>query len=91
MSMGVALLDDRKGLNMFGKADTPVFGIVEKMSYFLCPHCGGRNEIFSHGGRQSRGRTARHRSTSRSAKPPTPEPGSPFPNPIIRTPSSTAA
>jgi Mrp family chromosome partitioning ATPase len=50
MSMGVTLLDDRKGLNMFGKADTPVFGIVEKMSYFLCPHSAGRSEIFSHAG-----------------------------------------
>jgi ATP-binding protein involved in chromosome partitioning len=54
MSMAVALLDDRRGLNMFGKADTPVFGIVEKMSYFLCPHCGGRSEIFSHGGARRR-------------------------------------
>jgi ATP-binding protein involved in chromosome partitioning len=46
----IALLDARKGLNMFRKVDVPVFGIVENMSYFLCPHCGGRSEIFSHGG-----------------------------------------
>jgi len=35
---------------MFRKVDVPVFGIVENMSYFLCPHCGERSEIFSHGG-----------------------------------------
>jgi ATP-binding protein involved in chromosome partitioning len=46
----IALLDPRKGLNMFRKVDVPVLGIVENMSYFLCPHCGGRSEIFSHGG-----------------------------------------
>src|SRR5581483_6632802 len=40
----------RKGLNMFRKVDVPVLGIVENMSYFLCPHCGERSEIFSHGG-----------------------------------------
>jgi ATP-binding protein involved in chromosome partitioning len=46
----IALLDARKGLNMFQKVDVPVLGIVENMSYFLCPHCGGRSEIFAHGG-----------------------------------------
>jgi ATP-binding protein involved in chromosome partitioning len=46
----IALLDARKGLNMFKKVDVPVLGIVENMSYFLCPHCGGRSEIFAHGG-----------------------------------------
>jgi len=46
----IALLDARKGLNMFRRVDVPVFGIVENMSYFLCPHCGERSEIFSHGG-----------------------------------------
>ncbi|MGQ0674688.1 MAG: iron-sulfur cluster carrier protein ApbC [Rhodospirillales bacterium] len=46
----IALLDARKGLNMFRKVDVPVFGIVENMSYFLCPQCGARSEIFSHGG-----------------------------------------
>jgi ATP-binding protein involved in chromosome partitioning len=46
----IALLDARKALNMFRKVDVPVFGIIENMSYFLCPHCGGRSEIFSHGG-----------------------------------------
>ncbi len=46
----LALIDARKGLAMFRKVDVPVLGIVENMSYFLCPHCGGRSDIFSHGG-----------------------------------------
>jgi ATP-binding protein involved in chromosome partitioning len=46
----IALLDARKGLNMFRKVDVPVLGIIENMSYFMCPHCGERSEIFSHGG-----------------------------------------
>ena len=46
----IALLDARKGLNMFRKVDVPVFGIVENMSYFVCPSCGHRSEIFAHGG-----------------------------------------
>ena len=46
----IALLDARKGLNMFRKVDVPVLGIIENMSYFTCPHCGERSEIFSHGG-----------------------------------------
>ena len=46
----IALIDARKGLNMFRKVDVPVFGIIENMSYFECPKCGERSEIFSHGG-----------------------------------------
>jgi ATP-binding protein involved in chromosome partitioning len=46
----IALIDARKGLNMFRKVDVPVLGIIENMSYFLCPHCGERSDIFSHGG-----------------------------------------
>jgi ATP-binding protein involved in chromosome partitioning len=46
----LALIDARKGLNMFKKVNVPLLGIVENMSYFICPHCGGRSEIFSHGG-----------------------------------------
>ena len=46
----IALLDARRGLNMFRKVDVPVFGIVENMSYYVCPECGHRAEIFSHGG-----------------------------------------
>jgi ATP-binding protein involved in chromosome partitioning len=46
----IALLDARKGLAMFEKVDIPVLGIIENMSYFQCPHCGTRSDIFSHGG-----------------------------------------
>jgi ATP-binding protein involved in chromosome partitioning len=46
----IALVDARKGLNMFRKVAVPVLGIVENMSYFLCPKCGERAEIFGHGG-----------------------------------------
>jgi ATP-binding protein involved in chromosome partitioning len=46
----IALLDARKGLNMFRKVDVPVLGIVENMSYFACPNCGHRTDIFAHGG-----------------------------------------
>jgi ATP-binding protein involved in chromosome partitioning len=46
----LALLDARKGINMFRKVDVPILGIVENMSYYLCPHCGERSEIFGHGG-----------------------------------------
>jgi len=46
----VALADARKGVSMFKKVDVPVMGIVENMSYFQCPHCSGRTEIFGHGG-----------------------------------------
>ena len=46
----IALLDARRGLNMFRKVDVPVFGMIENMSYFACPHCGERSDIFDHGG-----------------------------------------
>lgn len=46
----IALIDARKGLNMFRRVEVPVFGIVENMSYYLCPHCGERSDIFGHGG-----------------------------------------
>ncbi|HUU65657.1 MAG TPA: iron-sulfur cluster carrier protein ApbC [Methyloceanibacter sp.] len=46
----LALIDARKGLNMFKKVNVPVLGIVENMSTFLCPHCGERSDIFGHGG-----------------------------------------
>jgi ATP-binding protein involved in chromosome partitioning len=46
----LALIDARKGINMFRKVDVPILGIVENMSYFLCPHCGERSDIFGHGG-----------------------------------------
>ena len=49
----LSLIDARKGLNMFRKVEVPVLGIVENMSYFLCPHCGERSDIFAHGGARS--------------------------------------
>lgn len=46
----VSLIDARKGLAMFQKVNVPVLGIVENMSYYICPECGHRDEIFKHGG-----------------------------------------
>ncbi len=46
----VALADVIKGIMMFQKLEVPVLGVVENMSYFLCPHCGERTDIFAHGG-----------------------------------------
>ncbi len=46
----VALLDAVKGVKMFRKVNVPILGIVENMSYFICPHCGERTDIFSSGG-----------------------------------------
>ncbi len=46
----LALIDARKGLNMFKKVDVPLLGIVENMSYFLAPDTGVRYDIFGHGG-----------------------------------------
>ncbi len=46
----ISLADARKGFRMFENLHVPVFGIIENMSYFLCPHCGDRSEIFSYGG-----------------------------------------
>jgi ATP-binding protein involved in chromosome partitioning len=49
----LALIDARKGLNMFRKVNVPVLGLVENMSTFVCPHCGERSDIFGHGGARS--------------------------------------
>jgi ATP-binding protein involved in chromosome partitioning len=46
----LALLDARRGIAMFDKVSIPVLGIIENMSYFICPHCQGRSDIFAHGG-----------------------------------------
>ncbi|WP_419911320.1 Mrp/NBP35 family ATP-binding protein [Hoeflea sp.] len=46
----LALIDARKGLNMFKKVDVPLLGVIENMSYFQCPSCGHRSDIFGHGG-----------------------------------------
>jgi ATP-binding protein involved in chromosome partitioning len=46
----VALIDARKGLAMFQKVNVPLLGVIENMSYYVCPECGHREEIFKHGG-----------------------------------------
>ena len=48
----LALIDARRGIAMFKQVQVPLLGIVENMSYFLCPHCGGRTDVFSHAGAQ---------------------------------------
>jgi ATP-binding protein involved in chromosome partitioning len=46
----LALIDARRGVSMFKRVNVPVLGVVENMSYFLCPSCGTRSDIFGHGG-----------------------------------------
>jgi ATP-binding protein involved in chromosome partitioning len=46
----LALIDARRGVAMFQRVNVPILGVVENMAYFVCPHCGGRSEIFGHGG-----------------------------------------
>jgi len=46
----LALIDARRGVAMFQRVNVPILGVVENMSYFLCPHCGERSDIFGHGG-----------------------------------------
>ena len=46
----LALIDVKKAVRMFEKVGVPILGVIENMSYYLCPHCDGRSEIFGHGG-----------------------------------------
>src|SRR3954451_22302607 len=46
----LALIDARRGISMFRRVNVPVLGIVENMSYYLCPQCGTRADVFGHGG-----------------------------------------
>ena len=46
----LALIDARRAVAMFSKVNIPILGVLENMSYFLCPHCGGRSDVFAHGG-----------------------------------------
>jgi len=46
----LSLIDARRGAAMFAKVNVPILGVVENMSYFVCPHCGERSDIFAHGG-----------------------------------------
>ena len=48
----IALIDAVKGVNMFKRVDVPILGIIENMSYYICPHCGSRDDIFGHAGAQ---------------------------------------
>jgi len=49
----LALIDARKGIAMFQKVSVPILGLVENMSTFVCPHCGGTTDIFGHGGAEA--------------------------------------
>jgi ATP-binding protein involved in chromosome partitioning len=49
----IALIDARRGVKMFEQLKVPVLGIVENMSYFSCPNCNHRSDIFGHGGAQA--------------------------------------
>lgn len=49
----LALIDARRGITMFQKLAVPVLGVIENMSHFHCPDCGGRHEIFGHGGAEA--------------------------------------
>ncbi|MCM2477662.1 iron-sulfur cluster carrier protein ApbC [Rhizobium sp. CG5] len=53
----LALIDARKGINMFKKVEVPVLGIVENMSYFIAPDTGNRYDIFGHGGARTEAET----------------------------------
>lgn len=46
----LALIDARRGVAMFERVNVPILGVVENMAYFVCPHCGGRSDVFGHGG-----------------------------------------
>jgi len=49
----LSLIDARRGISMFRKVDVPILGIVENMSHFICPDCGGAHAIFGQGGAEA--------------------------------------
>ena len=55
----IALLDARKGLEMFNKVDVPALGIVENMSHYVCPHCQHEEAIFGQGGGEQMAKTCK--------------------------------
>jgi ATP-binding protein involved in chromosome partitioning len=57
----IALIDARRGVKMFERVNVPVLGLVENMSYYCCPNCGHRAELFGHGG--ARAEAARQNTT----------------------------
>ena len=83
----LALIDARRGIAMFNQVKIPILGVVENMSYFVCPHCGGRTTSFRTVGRARRPKSsafrssAKCRSTSRSARRPMPACRSSRPSP----------
>jgi ATP-binding protein involved in chromosome partitioning len=90
----LSLIDARRGIAMFKQVHVPLLGVVENMSYFVCPHCGGRTDIFAHGG-------ARHEAEMHGAPflgeipldvmiRETSDGGAPRPRPISRSPSACA-
>lgn len=46
----LALVDARRGVTMFQKVDVPILGLIENMSFFKCPKCGEKTDVFGHGG-----------------------------------------
>jgi ATP-binding protein involved in chromosome partitioning len=49
----VALMDARRAVKMYEQLNVPCLGIIENMSYYVCPKCGHRDELFDHGGAES--------------------------------------
>ena len=92
----LALIDARRGVEMFKRVNVPVLGIIENMSYFVCPKCGERHDIFGHGGAHAEADklgvpfSARCRCTRRSARPPIPDDPSSRRTRMGRMPRSTA-
>ena len=56
----IALIDARRGVRMFERTRVPVLGLVENMSFFCCPNCGHRADIFGHGGARAEAAAAGH-------------------------------
>ena len=63
----LALIDARRGVEMFKRVNVPVLGMIENMSYFVCPKCGERHDIFGHGGAHQEAEQARRAVPRRGA------------------------
>ena len=86
----IALIDARKGLNMFRKVDVPVLGIIENMSYYVCPACGHRAAPGARPKSWARSSSAKFRSKSKSARLRTAASRSSSASPTARKPWSIA-
>ena len=62
----VALQDVAKGMAMFKQLEVPIIGVIENMSYFICPNCSEKHEIFGQGGGERIAKHSRCRSWARS-------------------------